>query len=77
MYNSLGNPVPVQTAYGALNDYLEPDYVTGQVLPCELMLAPFSMVIDLDDRVVLGMDEGSSFQMSLEQILTLIEQAND
>jgi hypothetical protein len=60
---------------------LKADYVTGSVnvppLSCPRMYSPFTMVIDLNTGIVIGMDDGDTMTfLTVQQILNLVKQAD-
>ncbi len=62
-----------EAAYGGINKYFEPDYVSGQMPPVNFMFIPFTIVIDLDTMQVLA--RGPS--VTLQQVQNLVAGAND
>ncbi len=67
-----------EKAYAIVQNYLEPDYVTGAagVPPCNIQFSPFTMVVDLETMTVMARDTMTVF-LSPEQIIELANEAND
>jgi hypothetical protein len=61
-------------AAAALGQYFDGSFFSGEVLPIEILVHPFSAVIDMEDGTLLVSDIGG--ELEGWQIIDAVEQAN-